>query len=288
MAILCYISLLLLNLSCDTPEKIEEKITTPHLQKILDLPAECAETSGAIVYDSLLWTFNDSGNDPVLFGISFESGEIISVVTLTNAENTDWEDIAQDETSIYIGDFGNNYGDRQDLVIYKIAKGDMDGSETQNVSCEEIAFHYADQTDFEAEYNATSFDCEAMFILNSEIYILNKDWINETCTLYILQEGTEDFVAQKVTDLPVEGLVSGADIHQSKTKLVVCGYRQYIPFIVQLNIDDSENLTASFDFRVDFPDQIGNQIEGVFYMGDQIMLTNENKVVPQALWQFKP
>ena len=49
----------------------------------------------------------------------FLGGDFLSV---NKEENVDWEDITQDETHIYIADFGNNNGNRTDLKIYKILK----------------------------------------------------------------------------------------------------------------------------------------------------------------------
>lgn len=81
----------------------------------LMLPSTVDETSGLIFWADGIWTFNDSGGDPTLYKVDTLNGEIIQHATITNGINVDWEDIAQDDDHIYIGDFGNNGGDRQDL-----------------------------------------------------------------------------------------------------------------------------------------------------------------------------
>ncbi len=88
------------------------------------LPEQIAETSGLIYYNGRLITHNDSGGNPELYELDPETLGITRVVQITNAENRDWEDIAQDEQFIYIGDFGNNSGSRQDLVVYKVPKSE--------------------------------------------------------------------------------------------------------------------------------------------------------------------
>jgi len=77
-----------------------------------------SETSGLIYYDNKLITHNDSGNAAELYEINSVNGSITRTITISNATNIDWEDIAQDDTYIYIGDIGNNSGSRTDLKFY--------------------------------------------------------------------------------------------------------------------------------------------------------------------------
>ena len=74
-------------------ENVDEKFT---------LPETVAESSGAIFFNGKLITHNDSGNENRLYEVDTISGAITRTVTITNAENKDWEDIAQDEEYIYI------------------------------------------------------------------------------------------------------------------------------------------------------------------------------------------
>src|SRR5215216_1562596 len=84
------------------------------------------ESSGFIWWKKQIWTHNDSGNEPSIFAMNATTSDIQRTVTITNSTNVDWEDIAQDDKFIYIGDFGNNTnGNRTDLKIYKIAKPDV-------------------------------------------------------------------------------------------------------------------------------------------------------------------
>ena len=84
------------------------------------LPSEVEETSGLIFLNGKIITHNDSGDDPNLYEIDTISGTISRIINITNATHIDWEDISQDNTYIYIADIGNNNGDRDNLIIYKI------------------------------------------------------------------------------------------------------------------------------------------------------------------------
>ena len=94
------------------------------------------ENSGLIFLNNNLITFNDSGGNNSLYEIDIVNGEVIRTVDIINATNYDWEDITTDFTLIYIGDFGNNYGNRQDLLIYKISISDFLNTSDNAVSAE--------------------------------------------------------------------------------------------------------------------------------------------------------
>ena len=94
------------------------------------LPAMLSESSGAVFFNGRFISHNDSGNENKLYELDTATGLILRTVHIQNAVNSDWEDLAQDATSLYIGDIGNNRGNRTDLKIYKIAKADYLASDT--------------------------------------------------------------------------------------------------------------------------------------------------------------
>ena len=89
------------------------------VQSVTRFSAVLDESSALAFHDSVLWSLNDSGNDPVLFGLS-ESGELLAKVTVLNSRNTDWESLAQDEDYLYIADTGNNLNSRSEFSIYRV------------------------------------------------------------------------------------------------------------------------------------------------------------------------
>mgnify|MGYP007089475796 FL=1 len=133
------------------------------------LPSEVEETSGLIFLNGKIITHNDSGDDPNLYEIDTISGTILRIINITNATHIDWEDISQDNTYIYIADIGNNNGDRDNLIIYKILKSDFISS--TSVTAEQITFSYEDQTDFTSQPNNSNFDAEAIAVYEENIFI---------------------------------------------------------------------------------------------------------------------
>jgi hypothetical protein len=257
------------------------------LEKVFDLPYDISESSGIIIYDSLLWTFNDSRNDAVIYGLDLKTGVIKKTIHFSNAQNKDWEDIAQDANFIYIGDFGNNYGSRQDLCIYVISKEAMDVDSTEfKIQAEKINFSYIDQTDFSDNYRSSSFDCEAFLCDGDSLILFTKDWVDQRSTVYMLPVNPGTYVATKCFKMHEEGLITGADYNLQKNTLLLCGYNNLIPFVlIKEDLNDKRHLEFNIR-RIDLEDDIGIQLEGVACFNEIINLTSENSVDIQALYHL--
>jgi hypothetical protein len=191
-------------------------------------PGILSENSGMIFWDNLLWQHNDSGGDAAIYGLDTITNTIIRKVTVKNGFNIDWEDIAQDENYIYIGDFGNNQnGGRPHFTIYKLAKADIQAL-TGNVSvnAEIINYTYEDQpaVPVMGASNATNFDCEAMIALGNKIFLFTKQWKGNKTILYVLDNSTKTQVAKIKDSIVVDGLITGAAISNEKKRLVLTGY----------------------------------------------------------------
>lgn len=186
-------------------------------------PTELKENSGLLYWNDKLWTHNDGGNSASLYELD-TLGNLLRTITVSNATNNDWEDIAQDDTYIYIGDFGNNAsGNRTDLKIYRVAKTDVLAGNT--VSATTINFSYADQTDFTAKAgNTTDFDCEAMIVANGKIYLFTKQWTGNQTSLYELPVDPGTYSATKLATYNVAGLITGADVVVNRKMIILSGY----------------------------------------------------------------
>ena len=91
--------------------------------EIIRLSKKVNETSGLELVDGNFLTLNDSGDEPYLYTFDRE-GKILSKILIKGAQNRDWESLASDEKYIYIGDIGNNKGNRKDLTteVYALTK----------------------------------------------------------------------------------------------------------------------------------------------------------------------
>ena len=196
------------------------------------LPAMLSESSGAVFFNGRFISHNDSGNENKLYELDTATGLILRTVYIQNAVNSDWEDLAQDATSLYIGDIGNNRGNRTDLKIYKIAKSDYLASDT--VLAEIIHYSYADQIDFTPNLNNTEWDAEALLSLDSSsLLLLTKDWVNRSTKAYSVpkQSGTYSLKPMP-SPLNNAGLITGGVYDALSGRMVLTGYsRTLMPFI---------------------------------------------------------
>ncbi len=237
------------------------------------LPEQLAETSGLIYYNGRLITHNDSGGSPELYELDPATLLITRVVLIANAENTDWEDITQDEQFIYIGDFGNNNGNRQDLVIYKISKADYDT--TTEVQAERINFIYEDQTEFEPTENS-DFDAEALFALEDHLILLTKQWQSQGTVAYRIPKLSGAFLAERLEEYPVNGLVTGATLDPRTNRLYLVGYSNLLnPFFVEVKSVSGGAIFKGEITKVDLEiglaqiEAIAQSDNGTFYLSSE-------------------
>lgn len=248
------------------------------------------ETSGLIVFDTLLWTHNDD-TDTNIYGLD-TLGEIKKQIKLEKVSNTDWEAISQDSSYLYIGDFGNNYrGNRIDLHILRIEKKSF----LLNAPViDTISFSYANQTDFsQATPNKTNFDCEAFIVSKDSIYLFSKQWSDKKSNIYVLPKKPGKYIAQYKQTLDVKGLVTDAVYLEDKKLIALCGYTKTGKSFIYLLYDfkNSDFLSGNkrkINLKLRF-----HQIEGISSQdGLQYYLTNESFKrkpfinVPQKLHQL--
>lgn len=191
---------------------------------ITDLPGSLKETSGLVLINGQLWTINDGGNPAGIYQVDTANGKVLRTIIIRNTTNVDWESITQDDSSVYIGDFGNNFGNRTDLHILKIRKADLLDPATDTVQAGFIYFSYPDQTEFSAAVNKTNFDCEAFFYHNDSLHLFSKDWSDLQTLHYLLPPDTGTYIASLAEQFDADGLITDASINEMGN-IVLLGYK---------------------------------------------------------------
>ena len=242
-----------------------------------ELPKEVNETSGLLFNKGRLWTHNDSGGKPILYGLDTTTFEVVQTITLKNAKNKDWEDVCTDGERVYVGDFGNNKGKRKNLRIYTFPLKDIPETGNVIVAVDSICFSFADQTCFDYKTHQHDFDCEAMFATNDYLYLLSKGWATGTTRLYRLSKTPGIQVAEVVNGFNSQGLVTGADYDRDHGILVIVGYvsKTWLPFLY-LIYDFDEMGTNLPNRRFELHNYLGTQTEGIcFYDNGRCYLSAE-------------
>ena len=193
---------------------------------IQNLPASLTENSGMIVWNNVIWFINDSGSLPKLIKSDL-SGNVFDTVFIENATNVDWEAITQSETSIYIGDIGNNAGNRHHLCVYQIEKQELLSSGINaHVPAQKRVFTYGDQINFNLPINGHSFDAEALYYEQDSLVLLSKNWNDLYTKRYRFPASWSDTLTIFPMDsMYVDGLITDVCIDSLTRRVVALGYK---------------------------------------------------------------
>ena len=184
------------------------------------LPSCLVESSGLDhTGGTHFWSLNDSGS-PEIYRIASD-GSLTRTVTITNASNRNWEDLAHDagRNYMYIGDFGNNNCDRTNLRVYRIPYPSQVASNT--IAAEEIRFSYPDQRAFPSPW--MNFDSEGFFHFNGKLYIFTKtdgSAVGYT-KMYSIPDHPGTYVATLIDSFYTNDRTTSADISPNGTSVVL-------------------------------------------------------------------
>ena len=262
---LLYLFLLIAFISCNAPKTTVEKQKELVFKTITNLSSELTETSGLEYYQNQIITHNDSGDSPTLYFLD-TLGNIKQARTYSNMKAVDWEDITRDDTNLFIADTGNNYGDRKDLIIYKIKLEDINN---ENAPVKQLKISYPNQTSFMRGEQNHPYDAESLVAIEDNLYILSKDWKDQTTIVYKFNKQDPIQKAQYITSYDIKGLVTGATFDGLNT-VTICGYNSNLtPFIYEVNY---RNGTFDFKTKEEILIEGGAQVEGIISTN-----TNSNK-----------
>lgn len=245
--------------------------STIDFAEVFALPKSIKESSGVEVTakSNLIWTIQDSGNKAELFGLD-DKGTIKQQSLVKDIENIDWEDLTSDkEGNLYIGDFGNNKNDRQDLAIYKISAGHL--MQKQISASSKISFYFPEQKAFPPKKSNRIFDVEAFFILNNNFYLFTKNRSSKfdgTTSLYKVPNSPGNHAAKLISSFKTcetfnHCAITSADISPSGKKIALLSSNQVWLFS---------------DFKKDdfFTGKMNNMQLPTFTQKEGICFTDEN------------
>lgn len=265
MRYLLILALLIIETGCSQGFKIKKKI---------NLPKKIKETSGLIYLNKRLITFNDSGGKAELYSVNPSSGEIDRKIKIKNATNIDWEGITQDEIYIYIADTGNNFGDRKDLVIYKVKKDDV--LKLAVVKAEKIHFSYKDQISFIKKNHKSNFDCESITSYKGELLLFTKNWKDYQTNVYRIPSKKGTYTAVKSKSLNINCLLTSIDYHKDTETFIGTAYdKKYKSYLIKIQQYSTSSPTVK---RIELTKKFSyaNQIEGVAWKdNNEIYITRE-------------
>ncbi|KPE49711.1 hypothetical protein [Chryseobacterium indologenes] len=256
----------------DTPKSDELKVE-------FSLPKKLKEVSGiALSKDKqTIWAIEDQGNKNMVYGLDMKGLQIADVL-VENAENRDWEDITADtQGNLYIGDFGNNDNNRQDLAILKLDLQNT-GQKTAK-AVQTTKFHYEGQTEFPPKKSNWLYDCEAFVEMNGNFYLFTKNrskGFDGTFLVFQVPNREGDFEAKLIGKLKLDGKYSDAAI----TSAAISSTRDKIVLLTHKNIHVLTGFKAD-DFSMSkiqkIPLNHNSQKEAVVFLDDKTLLIADEK-----------
>jgi hypothetical protein len=183
---------------------------------------EVSGLAASIVNPGLLWTLNDSGNEPEVYLIDAETN-IKRTYVLEGVSNRDWEEITlgpgpkPGKTYLYVGDIGDNLAAHKYKYIYRFEEplynADAGKGKIEITNFDTIVFSLSDEER----------DTEAFVVdpLTRDIYIISK-W-SRPVDLYQLKTTPaqhDTAIAQHIGTLPIS-IVVAADFSRDGSELLI-------------------------------------------------------------------
>lgn len=263
-------------LSCNP--KAQDSPKSDALSVEFALPKKLKEVSGiALSKDkNTIWAIEDQGNKNVIYGLD-RQGKQIADVLVENAENRDWEDLTADaQGNMYIGDFGNNDNDRQDLSILKVDL--KDASQKAAKVTQTTTFHYEGQTEFPPKKSNWLYDCEAFVEKDGYFYLFTKNrskGFDGTFLVFQVPNKAGDFEAKLVAKLKLQGGYSDAAITSaainSRNQIILLTHKN----IYMLSTFFDKNFETAVIQKT--PLNHNSQKEAVVFLDDKTLLIADEK-----------
>ncbi|AZA86869.1 hypothetical protein EG349_08750 [Chryseobacterium shandongense] len=263
-------------LSCNP--KAQDSPKSDALSVEFALPKKLKEISGiALSKDkNTIWAIEDQGNKNVIYGLD-RQGKQIADVLVENAENRDWEDITADaQGNMYIGDFGNNDNDRQDLSILKVDL--KEASQKAAKVTQTTTFHYEGQTEFPPKKSNWLYDCEAFVEKDGYFYLFTKNrskGFDGTFLVFQVPNKAGDFEAKLVAKLKLQGGYSDAAITSaainSRNQIILLTHKN----IYMLSTFFDKNFETAVIQKT--PLNHNSQKEAVVFLDDKTLLIADEK-----------
>lgn len=248
-------------------QAVESEYTVNEIAEFSEL---LEESSALAQYGGFLWTLNDSGADAVVHSLDPEGNQHKSI-PISGAENIDWESMAHDSGYLYVADTGNNANSREEFTIYRIAWPDLlQGDAT----AERIEIRYNDyQSGSPISHN---FDAEGLAVRGDELWLFTKNRGDRQTNLYRFPKIPGSYSPHPQQQLPVDALVTAADINPETGELALLGVRRNLQtYLWRAPTSDQGVDWSKMEETVILP---ADQWEAVLWDMDQqrLLLTHEN------------
>lgn len=263
------------------------------LKSELDLKEELSkplnEISGMVADGKNLWAITDKPK-AVIYKLNAD-GKVVQEINVKNAKATDVEAVTKDQNYLYVGDLGDNEGNREERQIIKVAKSAIGTDKNTEVNGEIITFRFSDDIMVDKK-KKNNYDCEALLSFGDFLYIFTKRRTDLQTELFSLPKTAGSYVAQLVGIFNSKGLVTDASINKQNNEVALTGYNKghKYPFILLFSNFQGNNFYSGKMSRIELADKPWDwQIESITYndYGEIYFACEETKEVQSTLYAIK-
>ena len=255
-------------------------------------------------FENVWWVHNDSGDEPRLFAIDSTGAVPLAPwrrdeyavgagldttdrspwpgLHLGAAAHVDYEDIAVEDSILYLADIGNNGNARRDLGIYVIREPYVYARRTRPI--EHIPVAYPDQETFPAA--DWHFDAESLFVDDGTLYVLTKH--REGQQIGALEPGTKLYRldGERTHEVNVLTLVDRHETIPAPTAAALSPSGDRLAVLCTTDVwlfsrpDAGDRWLSTEPRRLDLSAERLRQAEGVTWDGSHTLrITNEQREV---------
>jgi hypothetical protein len=230
-----------------------------------------SESSGLAAsrrYPGVIWSHNDATANPHLFAMR-RDGTSIRAFPVSGARFIDWEDLGIDSSgNLYIADIGANGMGRSHVAIHRVREPNPFGR-VRNVGIERSWL---------VRFPGTREDCEAFFVSRGFGYLVTKQEIGGTVTIYgfPLAARGRSILLRRITTVDVAADVTGASISRDAARLALLTDEGPIVYMINGNV---AGIRSSIGYYRPWPE---TSMEGATFVGDGLLVGAENR----DLWFF--
>jgi len=244
---------------------------------VRELDKSFNEISALKYFGKRLWTIIDPEGEKTIYSINLVTGEAKETIDISGISAINFEALTTSDTDFYIGDIGNNNGNRTDLTIYKVSYPNPVNIQN-NTTAKSIKFYYPEQKDFRSN-TVTDFDAEAIFYYKGSIFLFTKNNTNTKTSLYEIPAIPGNYAAKLRGIFETNGKITDADINSDGTKVILIGHNKDDKKVfcwLLTNFKDSDFFTGNKTYiEIGTMNEVG-QVEGVtFYNDKNVFISNE-------------
>lgn len=247
------------------------------------------EISGLVADGKDLWAITDKPK-AMVYKLN-DDGKIKQEVVVKNAVAVDVEAVTKDDGFVYIGDVGDNDGNREERQIIKVAKSAIGKDKNVEVQGEIITFRFSDEQAVDKK-KKNNYDCESLLSFGDSLYLFTKRRADMQTELFSLPKTPGNYVAQSKGTYDCVGLVTDAAINKAGNEVALTGYNKghKFPFIIFFKNFQGSNFLSGRMERIELADKAWDwQMESVTYNDENELYfaCEETKEVKSTLYAIK-